>query len=108
MPDVAARLLWQVPGVEVLALHRRLKWTGAWLAVQTETLYCKKSASFILPLRGAWAGQSRPLTRRLPLLQQALPQREAVVVRCSLPWTLFIVLLRAVSPLGTAGAPAAE
>ena len=40
--------------------------------------------------------------------QQELPQQETVVVRCSLPWMLLMVLLQAISPLGTAGAPAAE
>lgn len=40
--------------------------------------------------------------------QQGLPQQETVVVRCSLPCMLLTVLLQAISPLGTAGAPAAE
>ena len=56
----------------------------------------------------AWPGASRPLTLRLPLDQQAVPQQEMVVVRCSLSWVLLMLLPEPFDPTGPAGAPAAE
>ena len=35
---------------------------------------------------------------RLPLEQQALPQKEMVVVQCSLRWLLLILLLKPFFP----------
>ena len=48
----------------------------------------------------------QPLTLRLPLDQQAVPQ-QMVAVRCSLSWVLLMLLLEPFSPTGPAGAPAA-
>ena len=49
----------------------------------------------------------QPLRVRLPLDQQAVPQQEMVMLRCSLSWVLLMLLLESFSPTGPAGAPAA-
>lgn len=102
----ACSLVWQVPGTDVLAVHGRLNWTEAWLAVKRGNfISALRQLQHLCAVRGERAGQSRALTRRRPLAQQALPQKELVVVHRSLHW---ILLLKPFSPSGAAGAPAPE